>query len=207
MPAEHPGAELVHDSNQETPEEQRHAREPQPEQQQRRAEEAQARAAAADRPDRRAHRRRVSGRPAPSQCSVASAQLASSVSTNPAARSSVLTRERASGSVRFLCTSQPAYAEHHRKQVRRAGRTGRRGIRDSHAPIGPIQLCTGPGLARVGEARIVRGRMRDSEQQQAARAPTMSTSVPSRSERATAADSFTLDLGFFSAATSLKLDP
>ena len=32
-------------------------------------------------------------------------------------------------------------------------------------------------------------------------------SVPSRSERATAAESFMLDFGFFSAATSLKSRP
>ena len=52
----------------------------------------------------------VLGRAAPFQCKVARPQLVASVKMNPAPRSTVLMRERASGNACSLWTSQPAYA-------------------------------------------------------------------------------------------------
>ncbi len=88
----------------------------------------------------------VFGNADPSQCNVARPQLVTRVNANPAARSKVLMRERASGSACSLCTSQPAYANI--KGNRYAGRPNRnRKNPASQAPTGPIQLltCARPG--------------------------------------------------------------
>ena len=105
--SQHPGPDLVHDLEPRDAQEERDAREPQPEQQQVAPRKLSPRSlqcptSSPSTPPA------VLGSPDPSQCKVARPQLVSSVSTKPAARSIVLMRERASGSGWFLCTSQPA---------------------------------------------------------------------------------------------------
>ncbi len=78
------------------------------------------------------------------QCSVASAQLATSTSRNPAMRTAVLAREVLPAPDR-RCSLQHAAAEHHRN--RKAGRPKRKkSTSASQAPTGPMRLWTGVAL-------------------------------------------------------------
>ena len=77
---------------------------------------------------------------------------------------------------------------------------------DSHAPTGPIQLPTGPG-SPVSEKPGSCAWYEKSDNHKMSASADNIHSVPSRRERATAAESFMPDFGFFSAATSLKSRP
>ena len=137
-------------------------------------------------------------RPMPSQCRVARPQLVSSVRTNPAARNNVLMLRARIGQ-RLVLVHQPAgIGQHDREQIRRPAEQNRRRTRRakrrrarSSCPPGPARRCRrSPGRRAIGDE--------GARATAAARARTSIHSVPSRSERATAAESLTLGFGLLS---------
>ena len=175
---QHPGAELVHDLEPRDAQEQRHAREPQPEQQQRRAEKAQALRCCAAPTSSPSTPPALLGKAGAVPVQRRQGAARDRVSTNPAARS-----KRIDARARLRQRAIPCAPASRRKPASPetdtpAGRTEIERIRPARRPTGPIQLLTGPGLAGIGEARIVRVVGEQRQQQEQRERTTRPTACP-----------------------------